>query len=57
MTIEGTMKKSVVTVNLGGSAEIEETPRNHPQKIFSLPVDVLKGLRIYGARLLAKKLG
>ncbi|MEA1964095.1 MAG: ADP-forming succinate--CoA ligase subunit beta [Candidatus Aerophobetes bacterium] len=57
VTIEGSAGKPVVIVSSEGGVEIEETARNYPQKIFSLPVDVFKGLRPYEALLLAKKLG
>jgi len=57
VTIEGSAGKPVVIVSSEGGVEIEETARNYPQRIFSLQVDVFKGLRSYEARLLAKKLG
>ncbi|MFQ5834446.1 MAG: ADP-forming succinate--CoA ligase subunit beta [bacterium] len=56
-TIDGSAGKPVVIVSSEGGVDIEEMTRTHPQKIFSIQVDVFKGLRSYEARDLVKKLG
>ena len=57
VTIEGSAGKPVVIVSSEGGVDIEEIARNYPEKIFSLQVDVFRGLRSYQARDLVKKLG
>jgi len=57
MTIDGFTGKPVVIVSSEGGVDIEETARDHPEKVFSIQVDAFKGLRTYEARDLVKKLG
>ena len=57
MTIDGSAGKPIVMASSEGGVDIEEMARTHPQKIFSIQVDVFKGLRSYEARDLVKKLG
>jgi len=57
VTIEGSAGKPIVIVSSEGGVDIEEIARVYPQKIFSIQVDVSKGLRSYEARDLVKKLG
>jgi succinyl-CoA synthetase beta subunit len=57
VTIDGSTGRNIALVSFEGGVEIEDTARNYPSKMFSLEVDVFKGLRSYDARFLAKKLG
>lgn len=57
VVVDRSFGKPVVVVSSEGGVDIEETAKDHPEKIFSKYIDIRFGLRQYEARALAKKIG
>jgi len=57
VTIDRLAKRPIVVVCAEGGVDIEEVSARSPEKIFSLHIRPLRGLRLYEAIDLAKKIG
>lgn len=56
ITADDSIKSPRVFFSTEGGVEIEEIAEKHPEKIVSMPVDILEGVRDYQIRNLVRKL-
>jgi len=57
VTIDGVAGCPVVIMSTAGGVDIEETSRNHPEKVISCQVPILSGLSLPQAEKMARKTG
>lgn len=57
LVIDDAQKCPMMIFSSMGGTGIEEIARKHPEKVASVPVDILKGLREYEARNLLRRTG
>jgi len=57
VTIDGVVGCPVVIMSTAGGVDIEETSRNHPEKVTSCQVPILSGLSLPQAEKMARKTG
>lgn len=57
VTIDGVAGCPVVIMSTAGGVDIEETSRNHPEKVTSCQVPILSGLSLPQAEKMARKTG
>lgn len=57
LVIDDAKKAPVLVFSSVGGTGIEEIARQHPDKVFQIPIDILTGLRDYEVRNLLRKAG
>ena len=57
ITVDGFSGQPMVIVSARGGVSVEEASRRFPGSVVRFPVDIRRGLYLYQARLLVKKLG
>ncbi len=57
LVIDDARKAPVLIFSSAGGSGIEEIARTHPESVFQIPVDVVRGLKDYEARYLLHKTG